>query len=270
MGDVDHPDFAESLATVEGEATLARLALPISPPAVWDLLLVCQARPGSLRPEWLAPWQSRQPLAGQVVLLGSWCEGETRTGRPLEGLRRLFWYDFAPWWNLAQTAWQAGAPTEWQYPPGDYPPAAKANSTGTGCEPNGMGSEPRGTGCEPVLPIQRGGVGGDDYATASTLIDLCQASGFAAEWYPHGGVWRVGEPLEAGIWVGGMLDEREVSSLRRFRRRLLPAAPLLVLLDFPRRERVAQALALGATAVLGKPWQMEHLLAALATPRSSN
>jgi AmiR/NasT family two-component response regulator len=41
----------------------------------------------------------------------------------------------------------------------------------------------------------------------------------------------------------------------------------MALLDFPRRERLQQAIALGATAVLGKPWQNDALVATLESCR---
>lgn len=36
------------------------------------------------------------PLTRLIVLLGSWCEGETRTGKPLSGFERIGWCDFVP------------------------------------------------------------------------------------------------------------------------------------------------------------------------------
>ncbi len=60
-----------------------------------------------------------------------------------------------------------------------------------------------------------------------------------------------------------MLLDREEASLRRTRAQLPPDVPLVVLLDFPRREAVITAMRLGATAVLGKPWRVDQLLAAL-------
>jgi AmiR/NasT family two-component response regulator len=43
------------------------------------------------------------------------------------------------------------------------------------------------------------------------------------------------------------------------------ATPVIVLLDFPRQDRVKQARIAGAVTVLGKPWLNADLLATLGT-----
>lgn len=38
------------------------------------------------------------PLMPIVIVLGSWAEGETRTGRPVPGTLRVFWYEWSTFW----------------------------------------------------------------------------------------------------------------------------------------------------------------------------
>src|SRR5690606_28311839 len=101
------------------------------------------------------------------------------------------------------------------------------------------------------------------YASASTLIDLCRATGHEGYWCPRDADWPVAPPPTAGGWVGGMLDDSEAPSLDETRKSLPAGVPLIVLLDFPRRAAVTTALRLGATNVLGKPWRAEHVIAAI-------
>ena len=35
------------------------------------------------------------PLANTIALVGSWCEGETRSGAPAHGWRRVYWHQFS-------------------------------------------------------------------------------------------------------------------------------------------------------------------------------
>ncbi len=63
--------------------------------------------------------------------------------------------------------------------------------------------------------------------------------------------------------MGGQLDSREEGELADFRNWLPSDVPLVVLLDYPRRDRVEQAMRLGATSVLGKPWRLEQLASCL-------
>ncbi|MFM7073296.1 MAG: hypothetical protein ACKO38_16030, partial [Planctomycetota bacterium] len=51
-----------------------------------ELIVGFQNRPGQWREEELHVLAGRWPLAVMVSLLGSWCEGEPRTGRPLPGV----------------------------------------------------------------------------------------------------------------------------------------------------------------------------------------
>jgi hypothetical protein len=104
-----------------------------------------------------------------------------------------------------------------------------------------------------------------DYSSASTLIDLCQSVGRQACWCPRDSAFPERTLPTAAIWIGGMLDKGEEESLRLTRKWLPSGAPLVALLDFPRREAVASAMRLGATSVMGKPWRVDHLLAALVT-----
>lgn len=240
VGDLEHPEFARPLDRLErdGQFTTASLE-EINSAARFDLLLACQATPGSIPHAPLAEASRRHPLAGLVVLLGSWCEGEARTGRPLPEFRRLFWYQFPLWWQSTREAWKRGEPTDWQLPPGFVPPTRQSAVRG-------------------LVTIAA-----NDHATATTLIDGCHHLGWQALWCPRGSSWPVTSPPAAGIWVGGMLDPPEEPSLREFRAWLPPGVPLLVLLDFPRLDRVQVATRLGATAVLGKPWRLDQLALAL-------
>lgn len=57
-----------------------------------QFVLFLQDRPGEIVQSLVERVLERWPLAASVVLLGSWCEGEMRTGRPLAGVARLPWH----------------------------------------------------------------------------------------------------------------------------------------------------------------------------------
>jgi hypothetical protein len=61
-----------------------------------DWIILAQQRPGEFRPCDVERLMARFPLAACIGLLGSWCEGETRTGRPLPGVHRIFWHQWQP------------------------------------------------------------------------------------------------------------------------------------------------------------------------------
>ncbi len=69
----------------------------------------------------------------------------------------------------------------------------------------------------------------------------------------------------AGIWDGVQLNDAEAMSLSTFCFQLArDRAPVVALLDFPRRERVDRAMQIGAAAVIAKPWLNAALIATLS------
>jgi hypothetical protein len=97
--------------------------------------------------------------------------------------------------------------------------------------------------------------------TARTLADVLARAGFATAWQSEIASTSSVRGAVAGIWDGGQLSEREAEQLSKMCRRMaVDSAPVVVLLDFPRRDCVDRALQLGAAVVLGKPWINEELI----------
>ncbi len=94
LGEVGHPDFCDAIELLKRDAYLVddNSLIP-------ELIVVAQSRPDAIRSDQLGSIHRSSPLAGVVALLGSWCEGEMRTGRPWAGAQRLYWYDFPAWWT---------------------------------------------------------------------------------------------------------------------------------------------------------------------------
>ena len=86
-------------------------AMAESPLAPHGILLV-QAYPGQYSAEAIDRLRAAAPLARLIALLGSWCEGEPRSGLPLPGVVRIYWREAAvrfrrelPRWFEADSAW---------------------------------------------------------------------------------------------------------------------------------------------------------------------
>lgn len=261
VGDVAAADFsaarvllrADARLSVETDATVAceRLRRSSLPP---ELILLAHARPDSISRRAIRQLRKTAPLAGIVALLGSWCEGESRTGRPAPGVLRLYWHEFLPWWQQQRRLRAAGRCPDWSRPEAidRTGPAAVSPPTDRG----GLGGDaaPRGL---VVLQTAR-------WETADALADELRRSGHATVWQRPGGPLAPVRGALAGIWEGGQLDAREAGELQRFCARLAKDdAPVAALLDFPRFDRNALAAELGAAAVLGKPWSNGDFIATL-------
>jgi hypothetical protein len=100
--------------------------------------------------------------------------------------------------------------------------------------------------------------------TAVALGDVFQGAGYASVWLPGGRGVPLLRGATAGIWDGGQLSKTEENDLAAFCNSLRrDAAPVVAMLDFPRRDRCELARQLGAQATLGKPWMNAELVATI-------
>ncbi len=251
IGAWNHGEFRQVLpVAVHGEqwlllegldaAEAAVAAGRLHPPTV---MLLATPRPSGDTASRLENLLAASPLTRAVVVAGSWCEGELRTGRPPAGVQRVYWHQFPAWWRRCRGRIDQGLPPLWSYPPG-MPVDKPANHP---------------TQTKSVL------VSTPDRAVFLTLRDTVQPGGFHCEWLqPHlVQVSAQTTPHAAGIVDGGQLDRFDARRLAEVRRTVDPTGPVTLLVDFPRAEHLPQARAGGATTVLGKPYLIGDLLESL-------
>ena len=106
-------DLTAALADDSAENAAATNPFVPLPP---ELVLLAQARPGADDPSQLERLRAVAPLTRVVVVAGSWCEGELRTGHPAAGVVRLYWYELASWWRAAVAEWEANETPAWSEP----------------------------------------------------------------------------------------------------------------------------------------------------------
>jgi hypothetical protein len=228
-----------------------------------DLIVVAQSRPGEISLSKVERLRRMAPLAGMVGLLGSWCEGETRTGRPWPGVERIYWYDFPAWWRRQLKLRTAGRCPDWARP-FDFGTQRVPRISDCGFRQSlirNPKSEFRNhqKNSQGVIVLRTGW-----RDTAAALADIFQRAGYATIWHRLSPSACMVRGVAAGIWDGGQLDDREAHDLAAYCRALArDAAPVIALMDFPRRDRVDYALQLGASAVHGKPWRNNELIAAV-------
>lgn len=250
IGDVSYPDFRDAVALLRDDACL--LAATDMPP---ELVVVAQSRPGSVDASVADGVRRSSPLAGIVVLAGSWCEGEMRTGKPWPGVERLYWYQFPSWWNRQLALRAAGRCPDWAHPAESQLRISDCGLRVVSRFERRIGEE-RNVGLVEISTRCR--------EAADVIGDVLCRAGYATIWKSSGRSPTIRGAV-AGIWDGGQLSDREATELSRFcSRHSVDDAPVVSLLDFPRRDRIDQALELGATAVLGKPWRTEDLVVTLA------
>lgn len=221
-----------------------------------ELVLLAQSHPGADDQTDVERLRKLAPLTRVIVIAGSWCEGELRTGRPLTGVVRLYWYEFAAWWQAALRRLDDG-----ETPPWTEPLTNLRAGEAIRLEATSGGESLVYRADAPVIAVDT-----TDYAAFEALSGGMNGLGWSCVWQPrHRPTLRDESDAShlaptAGIWDGGQLDAEEHENLAAFCRRLKAHnAPVVTLLDFPRVEHVEQSHSAGAAALLAKPYQLAAL-----------
>jgi hypothetical protein len=158
---------------------------------------------------------------------------------------RLYWYQFTTWWHLQMKRRSAGLCPDWARP-GNFEFQKSASRSLKKASP----------GVVTLRTFQR--------EMAEALATVLRNSGYSTVWHGTRSADFTVRGMLAGVWDGGQLDDREAEDLSGFCRSLSrETAPVVVLLDYPRRDSFERALRCGAAAVLGKPWRNDEMIAAM-------
>ena len=219
------------------EATRALTEAEIVP----DVIVIAQAFPGQFSHQAIDCLRRLAPLARVVGLMGSWCEGEMRTGAPWPGVVRTYWHQWTARCHRELRRLAAGQTCSWALPPTATEEERLLANLGE--------SWPRREG---VVAIRA-----RSHEAAGWLSTACRSRGFATVWQRMPGIARVEGAAAAIIDGGGFCDE-EYEELRDLAAAVQPA-PVIAILAFPRVEDRRRALSAGAAAVLSKPLAVDDL-----------
>jgi CheY-like chemotaxis protein len=209
----------------------------------FQLIVLAEARPGEISSAGIDELRQTAPLARVWRLLGSWCEGEARSGHPPQGCLRSYWHQWRE-----RFAREAVAAREGRCPVWGLPSTVTAD--------------------ERILAESRGSIKGraglvfisaSRNESASALADACRAGGYETMIvrHPEPIVPRDAAPA-ALVWdttIERACDPRQV----RLMRRAAADAPLLAVAGFPRPEDRKRAIEAGASAVISKPFAVADL-----------
>ncbi len=253
VGDTRHGEFQEATrwlgertacVAVGDMAAAERQCRQLA--AAPHLVVFCQSRRDSFRPADIERLHAAAPLARLVVLLGSTCEGEMRSGRPWPGVLRIYWHQWPARAQAELLPLIDGAGSSWSLP-----------RTATPADRTLLEAErplPRLAG---VVAIRTPRV--VDY---EALAEICGSLGTTCAWLPPGRPVLL-ERADLLIWDSDGRQGHELSRLADLVEMLRPARTL-ALLGFPRLEEVIAAKASGADQVLSKPYLIGDLTACLA------
>jgi hypothetical protein len=198
-----------------------------------ELILISQPLPGSIRQDEVEALRAAAPLAQIVIVAGSWCEGELRTGTPPSGVFRMYWHELANWW-----------------PDREFSACLDGPLHSRSCR---SGNRPRISNAVAIHT--------STLASFEAIEMVLAQSGCAGLWIRD--VKDMPSDVTVGIWDSGQLDQEELADLQAFATEIRTrGGKLVVLLDYPRKQHIDFLQQLGCQAVLGKPYIIEELIAA--------
>jgi hypothetical protein len=256
VGDSDRSEFREACAAVQAWGRVTRLreiesaaAALAAEQVVPDLIVVAQAFPGQFSQHHVDRLRRSAPLARVLGLLGSWCEGEIRTGKPWPGAIRIYWHQWPARCDRELGRIRRGEPSVWGLP-----------ATATEEERLLHGADSPAPKRQGLIAIYARRPEMQDW-----LSDAFRSRGWSTVWLRPPYPARV-EGATAAVFDGSDCRGEELRQLE-YLAATLRQVPTIALLDFPRIEDRDRALAAGAAAVVSKPldledlfWQLDRLL----------
>jgi hypothetical protein len=257
IGDADAPEFARAAAWLGGQADCRRFATGAQGAAAAQQAR-CQAA-GIREPDLVVWWQRRPgeflqadvdaisrsfPLALLAAMVGPWCEGEPRSGRPMAGVSRIYWHQ----WRARLTAVYAAChERRWQVPrTATDVDRVLASSAGL-----------------PLVHSGQVGIVAPRRVDFESLSQVLEAGGYRSEWILPGGPPPVAG-LNALVVDAAYGVPAAVKEIALFHRHFGPMQAV-VLSGFPRPNEAYQIASLPHTKILGKPFLASDLVSLLAS-----
>jgi CheY-like chemotaxis protein len=247
----------DAISQLDGRLRSVRLVHAMDDALAWlrasealpDLIVVGQQHPSQFT---IAVWQEllrAAPLVPLWRLLGTWCEGEQRSGRPPGGCLSDYWHSFSPRLARALVERAAGCRPRWA-----APPTASAEERMLAESALAL---PKSAGQVVVCADRR--------ANAMALADACRLAGYKVTPARPGNLTgqslldRESECVCALLWDATPQQICDRVAVNRVRA-AFASAPVLAIVDFPRPEDVCQARSLGIDHVFSKPYSNRDLL----------
>lgn len=248
VGNTDRSEFRQARAALDGQARVfpvpdaesAATALTDGQ-VVPDVIVVVQAFPAQFSHQAIDRLRRLAPLSRVLGLMGSWCEGEMRTGEPWPGAIRIYWHQWLPRCDRELRRMRSGRCSAWGLP-----------VTATEEERLMLGPDEPPEKRQGLIAIYARPFEMEEWLSAS----LC-SRGLSTVWLRPPRPARI-EGATAAIFDGSDLCGGELDEFEHMVATLGPA-PIIALLDFPRIDDCHRALSAGAAAVVSKPLHVEDL-----------
>jgi len=247
-GNYWHSDFQSIVSGFDVPITLVPIekASTIKHPT-FDLILIAQSRRGQYSVQDIENLQAAYPAVPMIGLLGSWCEGETRSGTPWPGVTRVYWHQWeGRYQKFVEQLAQSGI-TDW-HAPKTSSIADRIANTKRITTPN---------------DIRRVAISAWTNTSFAMVADAIRHFGWTSCWVERS-VWNAETVssvdaicIEADSWCDNL------SNRIKWVTREVPGTPIVLILNYPRNDEFKEIKAAGISEVISKPFELDELQSAI-------
>lgn len=257
IGKASHGEFAGALAWLQGRGELV-LQPTVGAALAWlessrlqpTAVVLGLTRRGEHGAEELMQLTRMAPLANTIALVGSWCEGETRSGKPANGWRRIYWHQFCR--RAAGELFLAGseAGVRGERHPGLLPKTSSENERALAWSKRPLVT---GSGRIAVNTLKR-----VDY---EALAKVCATVGYETCWCQEVAAELI-EEADCVLWDRRGLQGHDLRELLAWRQRW-EDLPVIATIGFPRPQDYQLIAQQVVRSIVGKPFLLAELVSAL-------
>lgn len=250
-GDYWHADFQTLLASID----VPMLMTPIDKVSSlangdesFDLIVLAQSRRDQIDHETVELLRSSFATTPIVFVLGSWCEGEPRSGSPVAGIQRIYWHQWQGRYDRFIQQLNADGVTTW------HAPATSNIADRIEQTKPASSSESRVIGVSAWTQTQY-----------EMVADGLKAVGYRTKWLERSTWDAEAISLLSAICVDADSYTADLVNRLNWLRVTFPESPMVLILNFPRSNEVVSAKDAGVSKVLSKPFELVDLQSAVAT-----
>lgn len=240
-GDYWHHDFRGQLSTLEAPATMVPLERISSiAEGNFQLIVLAQSRRDQISQATVDMLRTLVPDVPIVVMLGSWCEGQNRSGNPLVGVNLVPWHQWKSGFERFCTQIVEGMSPDW-------------------CQPltSSRADRVRDYTPDPVLRELLLGkkilISTEDRATFETISDMLRVYDCISLWAEADSGSSELELPDAICIDGNGVSEEFEQRIGGFVE-MFGELPAVALLNFPRQQDFATLSTMGVQEVVSKPY----------------
>jgi hypothetical protein len=265
LGDYGHREFQNAVSQMEEVADVLCFR-SADAASIWlassngspRLIVVAQSRPGQFHAANLEAIHGFSPLSRMAVLLGSWCEGETRSGFPYPGIERVYFHAWNTWFAR-------------RWPASNQPPASnqvtESNQVTAAVQPADAFLLRTATPNDFFLAESRVrisqlsasiGISSRNADTVDALRDAFKLVDVSLSWLSDCPIAADLSHLDLAIAHDVEPRESRMESIAEIES-LCPGVPILAMIDFPRWDEI-QILERRVAGLISQPYRIGDLI----------